>query len=86
MRRTLPHHHGAHEDLNGPDSLQWDLALSSRLIQAQFVAELVLGHGIGVVDLVSEDDERDLGELLHGQKGVEFGLGLGQTLVVHGVD
>ena len=50
------------------------------------VAELVLGHGIRVVDLVAEDDERHLGELLHRQERVELGLGLGEPLVVLGVD
>jgi hypothetical protein len=48
--------------------------------------QLVLGHGVGVVDLVAQDDEGNLGELLHGQEGVELGLGLGESLVVLGVD
>ena len=50
------------------------------------MAELVLGDRIGVVDLVAQDDEGHLGELLHGQEGVELGLGLGQALVVFRVD
>lgn len=50
------------------------------------MAQLLLGDGVGVVDLVAEDDKGDLLELLHGQEGVELGLGLGESLVVLGVD
>jgi hypothetical protein len=50
------------------------------------VAELILADGVGVVDLVSEDKEGDLGELLHGEQGVELGLGFGETLVVLSID
>jgi hypothetical protein len=39
-----------------------------------------------VVDLVTEDEEGDLGQVLHGEKGIELGLGLGEALVVLGVD
>lgn len=35
---TLPHHHGAHEHLDGADALQWDLALARGLVHAQLVA------------------------------------------------
>lgn len=50
------------------------------------MAKLVLANSIGVVDLVSEDQEGNLGQLLHGKEGVELGLGLGETLVVLGVN
>lgn len=50
------------------------------------MSELVLADGVGVVDLVSEDQEGDLGELLHGQESVKLGLGLGETLNVLGVN
>lgn len=50
------------------------------------MAQLILTHGVGVVDLVSEDEEGNLGEVLHGEKGVKLGLGLGEALVVLGVD
>jgi hypothetical protein len=50
------------------------------------VTELILADGVGVVDFVSEDEEGDLGELLHGEEGVELGLGFGEALVVLGVD
>lgn len=48
--------------------------------------QLILAHGAGVVDLVSENKEGDLGELLHGQESVQLGLGLEEPLVVTGVD
>jgi hypothetical protein len=50
------------------------------------VAQLILTHSIGVIDLVSENEEGDLGEVLHGEKGVQLGLGLGEALVVLGID
>lgn len=32
---TLPHNHTAHKDLDWPNALKWDLALASRLVQAE---------------------------------------------------
>ena len=49
------------------------------------MTQLILADGIGVVDLVSENKERHLGEVLHGEKSVQFGLGLVESLVVDGV-
>ena len=50
------------------------------------MSQLVLGDSIGVIDLVAEDDEGNLGKLLHGKESVEFGLGLRESLVVLGID
>jgi hypothetical protein len=50
------------------------------------MSQLVLANSIGVIDLVSEDEEGHLGQLLHGEEGVELSLGLGEALVVLGVD
>lgn len=50
------------------------------------MSQLILTHGTWVVDLVSENKEGDLGEFLHGQEGVQLGLGLGEPLVVAGID
>lgn len=83
---TLSHDDTAHEQLNGPDALERDLALASGLVQTELVTQLILGDGVGMVDLVAEDEERHLGEILHGEQGIEFGLGLGETLVVLGID
>lgn len=83
---ALAHDDTAHEQLDGPNALERDLAFAGGLVQTQLVAKLVLAHGIGVVNLVAEDEEGDLGEVLHGQEGVELGLGLGESLVVLGVD
>lgn len=83
---SLAHDNRAHEDLDGTDALQGDLALASGLVQTKFVSESVLRNGAGVVDLVAENDKGDLGELLHGQEGVELGLGLGEAVLVLGVD
>lgn len=83
---TLPHNNTAHEDLNRPDTLKRHLALASSLVQTQLVAQLVLAHSVGVVDLVAEDEEGHLGEIFHGEEGVELGLGFGEALVVLCVD
>lgn len=50
------------------------------------MTEPVLGDGAGVVDLVTEDDKRYLGQLLHGEEGVKLSLGLGEALLVLGID
>lgn len=83
---ALSHHHGAHEDLDGSNALQRHLALARGLVHAQLVAELVLGHGIWVVDLVTQDHKGHLGQLLHLEQRVQLSLGLGESLVVLGVD
>lgn len=86
FRLTLSHDHRAHEDLNGPDALQRHLALTRCLVETKLVTQLLLGDGVGVVNLVAQDDKRHLLELLHGQQGIKLGLGLGETLVVLGID
>ena len=48
--------------------------------------QLLLAHSIGVIDFVAEDEERDFGEVFHGQEGVELGFGLGEAFMVFGVD
>lgn len=83
---TLSHDNTAHKQLDRPDTLERNLALTSSLVQTELVTKLILADGIGVVDLVTEDEEGDLGKILHGEKGVEFGLGLRETLVVLGVN
>jgi hypothetical protein len=82
----LPHHHTAHEHLDRPDPLEWDLPLPRRLVQSQLVSQFILADCIGVVDLVSEDQEGDFREIFHGEEGVEFGFRLGEAFVVFGVD
>lgn len=86
MVLTLPHNNTAHEQLNWPDPLKRHLTLPSRLVQTKLVAQLVLAHGVGVVDLVSEDEEGHLGQVFHGEEGVELGLGFREPLVVLCVD
>lgn len=82
----MSHDNTAHEHLDRPDTLERNLALASSLVQTKLVTEFILADGVGVVDFVSEDEEGDLGELLHGEEGVELGLGFGEALVVLGVD
>lgn len=86
MILTLSHDNTAHKQLNGPDALERNLALAGGLVQTKLVAQLILAHGIGVINLVSEDEEGNLGEVFHGEEGVELSLGLGETLVVLGID
>jgi hypothetical protein len=82
----LSHNNRAHEQLDRPDALQRDLALASSLVEAKLVSHLILGDGIGVINLVAENHERHLGKLFHREKSIELGLGLGESLVVLGVD
>lgn len=82
----MTHDNTAHEQLNRPDTLERDLALAGSLVQTELVTELILGDGVGVIDLVAEHEERHLGQILHGEQGVELGLGLGEALVVFGID
>lgn len=51
---ALAHDDRAHEDLDGPHTLHLRLALAGGLVEAQPVAELILGDRVGVVDLVAE--------------------------------
>jgi hypothetical protein len=83
---SLPHDHTAHEHLNRPDTLKWHLALARRLVQAEGAAQLVFRHGLGMVDLVSEDDKGRVLKLFHGEQRVELGFGFVEALVVFGVD
>jgi hypothetical protein len=83
---TLTHDNTAHEQLNGPDTLERDLALASGLVQTELVTEFILGDGVGVIDLVTENEEGNLGQVLHGEQGVQLGLGLGEAFVVLGID
>lgn len=50
------------------------------------MSQLVFGHSIGVIDLVAQNDEGDLGQLFQGQKGVELSFGFGQAFMVLGID
>lgn len=46
------------------------------------MAQLVLGYGVGVIDLIAKDEEGHASELFHGEQGVELGFGLGEPLKV----
>ena len=50
------------------------------------VAELVLADSSRGVNLVSEDQEGDLAEVLDGKKGVELGLGFGESFEIGAID
>lgn len=83
---TLPHNNTTHKQLNRPNPLKRHLPLPSSLIQTELVTELILTHSIRVVDLVSENEEGHLGEIFHGEEGVQLGLGFWESLVVLCVD
>jgi len=83
---SLAHHDRTHEDLDGSDTLEWDLALTRRLVHAQLVAEFVLGHGVGVVNLVAQDNKGNFGQLLHREERIQLSLSFGEALVVFGVN
>lgn len=83
---ALAHDNRAHEHFDGTDALELNLALACRLVHAQLVSQLILRNSLGVIDLVAQDDEGNLGKLLHREEGVELGLGLGESLVVLRID
>ena len=48
--------------------------LSCSLVETKIMSELFLAHSSGCVDLVAENEERNLGEFLNGEEGVELCL------------
>lgn len=82
----MPHDNTAHEHLDRPDTLKRDLALACCLVETQSRAELVLADGLGMINLVSENQEGNLAELLHAQERIKLGLGFEKTLMVFAVD
>lgn len=84
---ALSHDNGAHEELNGSDvAVERHLALTGGLVQSEGVLELELGHGLGHVDLVAQNQEGHSLELLNGKQRVELGLGLGESSRVGNVN
>ena len=83
---ALAHDDGAHEDLDGPDVLEGDLALAGGLVEPDGLAQFLLRDGTGRVDLVAKDEEGHFGELLDREERVELGARLGESLVVLRVD
>ena len=50
------------------------------------MSQLLLTHGIRMIDFVAENAERNLGEIFHGEEGVKFGFGFGKSFVVLGIN
>jgi len=50
------------------------------------VPQLILRYGVWVVDLVTEDEEGNFGELLEAEELVERVFGFGEAVDVFGVD
>ena len=46
------------------------------------MSELFLAYGTGCVNLVTKDKERNLGEFLDREEGIQFSLGFRETLKV----
>ena len=75
----------AHEDLNGTFALtDLDSALASGANKAECSLELLLADGLWNVDLVAEDEHRNVLELI--QEPCKLHLGLGEAGAVRGVD
>ena len=60
--------------------------LAGGLVQTQLMPELVLAHGAGCINLITEDQEGDLGELLNGKERVKLGFRLRESFNVDTVD
>lgn len=50
------------------------------------MSQLLLANGLRMVDLVSQDQEGNLGKLLHAQQCIQLGLALQQSLPVLRID
>lgn len=48
--------------------------------------QLILTNGIWMIDLIAQNDKRDLSKLFHTEEGIKFDLGLDETFVVFGVN
>lgn len=46
------------------------------------MSQFLFGDGSRVVDFVTENQERNLGEFFNGEKSIELGLGFGKSLRV----
>lgn len=78
---TLSHDDGAHEDLDRSDvRAQVAAASAGGLQQVEGVLHFVLAHGLWRVDLVTQDEERNVLQLRHGQERVQLFLGLCESL------
>ena len=67
---TLTHDDRAHEDFDGTNVPERDLAFAGSLVQTQLVPQLFFGNGSSGVNLVTKDEEGDLGERLNGHCGL----------------
>jgi hypothetical protein len=50
------------------------------------MSQLILTDRIRVIDLVTQNHERDLAQLFHAQQSVKFSLRFRETLVIFGID
>lgn len=83
---TLSHNNTAHEDFDRSNSLQWNFALSGSLVKSKLMSQFILTNSVWVIDLVTKYQEWGLRKILHGEKSIEFGLGLGETFVIFSID
>lgn len=79
---TLSHDHTAHEYFDRPDALERNLALARSLVEPKLVSQLFLADGVGMIDLVSENKERHLAKVFHGQQCIKLGFGFLESFVV----
>ncbi len=83
---TLTHNDATHEDLDRPDSLQGNLALSCSLPHTKLMSKLLLAYRVWMIDFVPEDHKWHLTQLFHRKKRIELSFWLGKALVIFCVD
>lgn len=89
VKGTLPCRAGAGEQTCASeceDKEEGTGYLSGGGVEAEGVAEFLFRDCAGGVNLVAEDEERDLAQLFDGEEGVEFGFRLVEAFRVLGVD
>jgi hypothetical protein len=85
-KRTLSHNNTAHENLDWSNAFKRDLALACCLVQTKLVSEFVFADSVGMIDFVSKNQERYLGQILHGQESVKLRLRLREALTILCID
>ena len=84
---SLAHDDGAHEDLKRSDLLlKSNLTLTGGLVKAKALSQLVLGNGASLINLVTENEERNISQLLNTKEGIEFSLTFGKSAGISSID
>jgi hypothetical protein len=84
---SLAHDDGTHEDLKRSNLLlKSNLTLTGGLVKAKALSQLVLGNGASLINLVTENEERNISQLLNSKKSIEFSLTFSKSAGISSID